>query len=565
MIIERKSEAKYKAWFKLLNERLTAFLEGFYCETIVYNEHDHDKLKDFIAKIEEVRRHKAIDYHDDSAKFYIVANKNDSDFFYKKYPQFKDAWNKPAKKTNTLNLPKTDVYGFNEMLDKLLVNSKRKFPGLECERSSSTIKLTGCDDDVSKEIMSCIDSVEVKRLAGFNDVRMLQQKNLTKLIEECLKELNETTNFIYKFQVKNAGIYLSYFNKSIGSATKNVFGNVSNFIVSNVKTCDIEFDDQHTIKTKEWKKFEDEHLSELIKNLTCIYTVHKHDKDPKRGCIVLTSTKEYMMPIKLKITNFLEKHECKTKIIVLSKSQYYYLTNVVKDLETVISLFSSKHETKLEYSLNTQASKYSFYNLKLTNSIANNLLLIEKLIKDELENMKTKTFQVESFEKMSNMVFGNDSSQIKQFIENIQEQTYTFITFKRVGSGEQAEHVEKDNNEPVMNGLNSIRSTVQVGAGTLRLEVGSIINTNADVILNSTTKGLELNSGYVSKLILNSAGQTIQAACKQNYPNGIDANTIAVTAAGMLQNTKTIFHMAYLNKFTTHEDCVTVIVEFLFD
>ena len=121
MIIERKSEAKYKAWFKLLNERLTAFLEGFYCETIVYNEHDHDKLKDFIAKIEEVRRHKAIDYHDDSAKFYIVANKNDSDFFYKKYPQFKDAWNKPAKKTNTLNLPKTDVYGFNEMLDKLLL------------------------------------------------------------------------------------------------------------------------------------------------------------------------------------------------------------------------------------------------------------------------------------------------------------------------------------------------------------------------------------------------------------------------------------------------------------
>lgn len=80
----------------------------------------------------------------------------------------------------------------------------------------------------------------------------------------------------------------------------------------------------------------------------------------------------------------------------------------------------------------------------------------------------------------------------------------------------------------------------------------------ADVILNSTTGQLELNSGYVSQLILKSAGQEIQAECKQNYPNGIDAKTIAVTSSGMMKNIKRIFHMAYLNKFTTNKDCVKV-------
>lgn len=156
-----------------------------------------------------------------------------------------------------------------------------------------------------------------------------------------------------------------------------------------------------------------------------------------------------------------------------------YLTHVVKDLEMVIKLFSSEYDTKLEYNLNTKNknSKYTFYDLQLTNPSANNLLMIEKLVKDELENLKTKTFQVESFEKLSNIFFDSDS-QIKKRVQDIQDSTFTHITFKRVENDEKAiDEPVITTNKPII-GQNSIKNTIQTGGGILRLEFGSIIRSN---------------------------------------------------------------------------------------
>ena len=127
VIINRKSEAtKYKDWHKLLNQRLDIFLEGFYCETIEYNNYDFEKIKDFIAKIEEIRSYSHIDYYHDTTNFlfYIVSDKNYANSFYNIYPQFKGSWNKPAKQTHFVTKPKklkksSKNYGFNEMLYKL--------------------------------------------------------------------------------------------------------------------------------------------------------------------------------------------------------------------------------------------------------------------------------------------------------------------------------------------------------------------------------------------------------------------------------------------------------------
>ncbi|CAI9714769.1 Hypothetical predicted protein [Octopus vulgaris] len=76
----------------------------------------------------------------------------------------------------------------------------------------------------------------------------------------------------------------------------------------------------------------------------------------------------------------------------------------------------------------------------------------------------------------------------------------------------------------------------------INLKIGSISNVSVDVIVNSTSKNLQLNNGSISKLILNAAGPEIQNECNQKYPRGISTSEIAVTK-GYNLNCKNVFHL----------------------
>ncbi|XP_041355434.1 protein mono-ADP-ribosyltransferase PARP14-like [Gigantopelta aegis] len=69
---------------------------------------------------------------------------------------------------------------------------------------------------------------------------------------------------------------------------------------------------------------------------------------------------------------------------------------------------------------------------------------------------------------------------------------------------------------------------------------GSIVEQNADVIVNSTNTTLNLTEGDISQAILSAAGPDIVKEC-QRYSNGINDWGIAVTSGGKI-NCKKIYH-----------------------
>ncbi|XP_062603406.1 uncharacterized protein LOC134265167 isoform X2 [Saccostrea cucullata] len=73
-----------------------------------------------------------------------------------------------------------------------------------------------------------------------------------------------------------------------------------------------------------------------------------------------------------------------------------------------------------------------------------------------------------------------------------------------------------------------------------------------DVLVNSTSYNLVLDSGFISKSILKAAGPEIQAECKQKYKGGIHIGKLAITKGYGLQ-CKHVFH-GCLPKYTTNED-----------
>ncbi|XP_029655809.1 protein mono-ADP-ribosyltransferase PARP14-like, partial [Octopus sinensis] len=77
----------------------------------------------------------------------------------------------------------------------------------------------------------------------------------------------------------------------------------------------------------------------------------------------------------------------------------------------------------------------------------------------------------------------------------------------------------------------------------INLMIGSISNVSVDVIVNSTNEHLQLDSGSISKSILNAAGPQIQAECNRKYPQGISTSKIAITE-GYNLNCENVIHLA---------------------
>ncbi|KAL8607983.1 hypothetical protein ACOMHN_005538 [Nucella lapillus] len=74
----------------------------------------------------------------------------------------------------------------------------------------------------------------------------------------------------------------------------------------------------------------------------------------------------------------------------------------------------------------------------------------------------------------------------------------------------------------------------------------SVQYTPADVIVNSTSNGLDLRSGAISGSILAVAGQRLQDECRQRYPTGISTGEMAQTLGHGLQ-CQHVYHLALCN------------------
>lgn len=87
----------------------------------------------------------------------------------------------------------------------------------------------------------------------------------------------------------------------------------------------------------------------------------------------------------------------------------------------------------------------------------------------------------------------------------------------------------------------SLKVSITVGNTSISVIEGDIAEQQVDVILNSTSKNLDLNKGTASKALLQKAGSGLQAECREKYPNGVQPGQLAITAGGNLQ-CQHVFH-----------------------
>ncbi|XP_052088524.1 protein mono-ADP-ribosyltransferase PARP14-like isoform X2 [Mytilus californianus] len=75
-----------------------------------------------------------------------------------------------------------------------------------------------------------------------------------------------------------------------------------------------------------------------------------------------------------------------------------------------------------------------------------------------------------------------------------------------------------------------------ISAGSIEIKVvkGELAKMRVDAIVNTTSKGLQLNQGAVSASLLREGGRRLQDECSKKYPQGVDYGEVAVTTGGNL-------------------------------
>ncbi|RMZ97855.1 poly [ADP-ribose] polymerase 15-like, partial [Brachionus plicatilis] len=105
---------------------------------------------------------------------------------------------------------------------------------------------------------------------------------------------------------------------------------------------------------------------------------------------------------------------------------------------------------------------------------------------------------------------------------------------------------------------NKVLTVLKIGNSFLKLEVGCITKTKADVIVSTNSKSLNLGSGVLSKLLIQAAGNSVIDEAKNKNPNGINNNSIAITNAGNISGVKYLFHAA-LSHFNGEKHAIQAI------
>ena len=100
-------------------------------------------------------------------------------------------------------------------------------------------------------------------------------------------------------------------------------------------------------------------------------------------------------------------------------------------------------------------------------------------------------------------------------------------------------HIDSGFNQDIFSNLNQIK----ISNSEIFLELGNILTSKVDVIVNPTGSHLNLKWGSLSKHILSSAGQIVQTECQLKYPNGIDSDQVAITSAGNISGVTSLFHV----------------------
>ncbi|KAK3600834.1 hypothetical protein CHS0354_014195 [Potamilus streckersoni] len=129
----------------------------------------------------------------------------------------------------------------------------------------------------------------------------------------------------------------------------------------------------------------------------------------------------------------------------------------------------------------------------------------------------------------------------KCFIE--MKNSYKSDTWQPEGaSGNNTSGSDDDQRPKSMDWKPSSESAI-VYIGGIRVSVikGELAKQKVDVIVNSTSQKLDLNTGAISKTVLLYGGASIQKECLQQYPNGINPGRVVVTNGGNLSCTK-VYH-----------------------
>ena len=67
----------------------------------------------------------------------------------------------------------------------------------------------------------------------------------------------------------------------------------------------------------------------------------------------------------------------------------------------------------------------------------------------------------------------------------------------------------------------------------------------AKVLVNSSNKELKLDTGYISKSLLQAAGPNLQLECRKQAPEGVQPGNVVITGGGKL-SCAMVFHGACL-------------------
>ncbi|CAG2207725.1 unnamed protein product [Mytilus edulis] len=100
---------------------------------------------------------------------------------------------------------------------------------------------------------------------------------------------------------------------------------------------------------------------------------------------------------------------------------------------------------------------------------------------------------------------------------------------------------------------------ISTGSIEIKIVKGELAKMRADVIVNTTSKGLQLNQGAVSNSLLKFGGQKLQDECSKKYPKGVDYGEVAVTTGGNL-NCDIVCH-GCLNKYS--QGAIKVLEKFI--